>query len=267
MKMTLLDMVIDIMSDMDSDVVNSIDDTDESRQIAQILKSTFYAMMSNRNWPHLKNAVQLVPSGDLALPTHMSLQDEITEMSFINYNKIRAGETRKRYERIHWLEPEQFLRKINALNNDEANIDVIIDASGVELNIYNDRAPTHYTSFDDTNLVFNSYDSAVDSTLQSSKIQAQAYIAPGWGGLDTSIPNLPDEAFTALLEEAKSRASLKLKQTEDIKADQEASRQQRWLSRKAWRVNGGVRYPNYGRRGVKMNTNPYIDKHNATPTE
>ena len=43
----------------------------------------------------------------------------------------------------------------------------------------------------------------------------------------------------------------KLKEVQDIKSEQEAGRQQRWLSRKAWTVNGGIRYPNYGRGRVK----------------
>ena len=264
--MTLLSIVQSIMSDMDSDVINSIDDTEESRQVAQIVKDTYFAMVSNRNWPHLKRTIQVVASGDTALPTHMTLQDEITELAFINYNKVKNGETRKRYQKIHWLEPEQFLRKINVLNNDEDNIDVITDENGVELNIYNDRAPTHFTSFNDDTLVFNSYDNLVDTTLQTSKVQAQAYVAPGWGGLDASIPDLPDEAFIALLEKSKSASFSKLKQTQDITSDAEAGRQQRWLARKAWRVNGGVKYRNYGRKGMKM-TNPYFDKHNPTPTE
>ena len=262
MKMTLLDIVQDILNDMDGDEVNSIDDTFESQQVAQMVKSTFYAMMSNRNWPHLKRPIQLSASGDPALPTHMSLDQDVTELSFINYNKAKAGETRKKYQPVQWLAPDDFLVRINRLNNDADNIDVITDPTGVELLIRNDLAPSHYTSFDDTNLVFNSYDSSVDTTLQSSKVQAHAYVSPQWLAEDGFTPDLPDEAFTALLEEAKSRASIKLKQQEDPKAEQESRRQQRWLSRKSWRVSGGIQYPNYGRNGGKSSTNPYFDKNN-----
>ena len=54
MKMNLLEITQDILNDMDGDEVNSIDDTFESAQIAQIIKSTYYAIISNRNWPHTR---------------------------------------------------------------------------------------------------------------------------------------------------------------------------------------------------------------------
>lgn len=254
MKMTLLELTQDILNDMDGDEVNSIDDTFESAQVAQIIKSTFFAMVSNRNWAHLRQAIQIEPSGDSALPTHMIVQQDIKELCFINYNKIKADETRKVYKPVKYLEPDDFLRVINRRDNTAENIDVITDPTGVELLIKNDFAPTYYTSFDDTMIVFDSYDIEVDTTLQQSKIQSQAYIMPEWVMDDDHIPDLPSEAFTALQEEAKSRAMLKLKQVQDIKAEQEATRQQRWLSRKQRRINGGIRFPDYGRK-----TNKYRD--------
>lgn len=247
--MTLLEITTDILNDMDGDSVNTIDDTFESEQVAQIVKSTYFAMISNRNWPHTRQTVQILPSGDSALPTHMNVQESIKELCFINYNKVKTGETRKLYKAIKYLYPDDFLRVINKRNNDNSYIDIITDPTGVELLIKNDLAPTYYTSFDDEALVFDSYDNEVDTTLQQSKVQAQAYVIPTWSHTDDFTPDLPAEAFTALLEESKSRAMLKLKQVQDVKAEQEATRQQRWLSRKARRVNGGVRYPDYGRRG------------------
>ncbi len=251
MKMTLYEYVHDILNDMDADEVNSIDDTFESEQVAQIVKSTYFALMSNRNWPHMRKAIQLESSGTTDRPTHMRIVDDVKELMFINYNNVKPGETRKRYESVKWLEPEDFLRMTNRRDNDRDNIDVVVDTTGVEFMIMNDKKPEYFTSFDDETMVFDSYDSDVDSTLQNSKVQAQAYVMPTWTHSDTFIPDLPDEAVTALLEESKSRAMFKLKQMQDAKAEQEASRQQRWLARKAWRVNGGIKYPNYGRKGRK----------------
>ena len=254
MKLTLLDIVQDILNDMDGDEVNSIDDTFEAGQVAQIVKSTYFAMISNRNWAHTRKLVQVLPSGDDTLPTHMKVQEDIKELSGINYNAAKHGETRRKYKAIRYLEPVDFLRVLNKRNNDNDNIDVIIDPTGVELLIRTDIAPSYYTSFDDEELVFDSYDNEVDSTLQQSKVQARAYVIPEWEMTDDFIPDLPDMAFTALQEESKSKAMFKLKQVQDIKAEQEATRQQRWLSRNQRRVEGGIRYPNYGR-----NTRKYRD--------
>ena len=65
------------------------------------------------------------------------------------------------------------------------------------------------------------------------------------------IPELPEEAFSLLLSESKSVASLTLRQSADQKAEQESVRQNRWLSQRQWRTKGGIRKPNYGQRGRK----------------
>lgn len=77
------------------------------------------------------------------------------------------------------------------------------------------------------------------------------YMMPKWEHRDDYIPDLPSEAFSALIEESKSTAFLTLKQMANEKAEQKARRQQRWLSQKSWQAKGGVRYENYGRLSKK----------------
>lgn len=251
MRMTLLDIVQDILSDMDSDEVNSIDDTVESQQVAQIVKSAFFAMMSNRNWSHLRRAISLYPSGNVTRPTHMKVKENFKELCFINYDVAKITDDRKLYREMKWLEPDKFLFLLNNRNTSDTNVLTVKDHSGIDLFIIKDKAPQYYTSFNDVELVFDSFDEQVGATLQEGKLQAVAYVIPSWLHQDDYVPDLPAEAFTALLEESKSRAMLRLKQVQDIKAEQEANKQQRWLSRKNWTVNGGIRYPNYGRKGNK----------------
>ena len=57
-KKTLLEIVQEILTDMVSDEVNSIDDTVESQTVASIVRSVYESMMANRNWPHTKQLVQ-----------------------------------------------------------------------------------------------------------------------------------------------------------------------------------------------------------------
>ena len=247
-KRDLLDMVQEILSDIDSDEVESIDDTVEAEQIVSILKSTYYAMMSNRDWPHLRRSIQISSLGDTAKPTHMKIQDGVKELCFLKYNKQKLGATKKDYGDITFLQPDHFLHKTNQEDSSSSDVLTVTDTGGIELLVRVDRAPTYCTSFDDEYIVFDSYDNTVDSTMQESKIQAVAYVIPAWSSSDDFIPDLPENAFPALVEEAKSKAALRLAQKPDEKAEQEASRQNRWLARRARRINGGIQYPNYGRK-------------------
>lgn len=250
-KMTLLDLTQDILNDLSADPVNSIDDTVESQQVAQIVKSTYFALMHVRNWRGNQQLLNLIASGDDSLPTHVTLPENLSELTFVNYDCRLQSDNRKVYRAVRYVYPDEFLRRQNQYDDTVDYIDVIQDPSGVQLLIRNDMPPTVWTSFDDKVLVFDSYNKNVEDTIQSAKIQAMGYVTPGWLMEDDYIPVLPEEAFTLLLEEAKSRASMKLNQQADQKAEQEAGRQNRWLAGKQWRAHKGARTPNYGRRGYK----------------
>lgn len=245
--MTVLDIVQDIASDMSSDDVNSITDTLESMQIARIVQSSYLEMMSNKNWKHLEQLSTLDSSGDTALPTHMRMPSNTKELKEVQYNKIKSGETRSRVSEVTYITPDAFLRQTNTLNSDNANITSVTDVSGVKLLVKNDSAPKYYTSFDDNYVVFDSYDSAVDTTLQSSKTQCIAVLSPVFTLSDTHVPNLPEEAFPGFLAEAKSTCFARIKQAPDNKSEQQAKRQRTWLSRKGWKAGTGMQFPDYGR--------------------
>lgn len=251
MKYTLLEIVQETLNDLDSDFVNTIDDTVESYQVAQIAKSCFNEMISNRNWPHLRKLIKLESSLLTSKPTHMRLPVGVKELEWIKYDKRKAGETRVAYQDIKYREPEEFLTLVHARNLDNANVILVSDFSSTPVLVFNDRAPEWWTSFDDEWVVFDSYDAVVDDTLKNSKTQAMAYIEPGWEHSDEFVPFLPEEAFAALVEEVKSTAFVVLKQMPNSKAEQKANRQQRWLSRKAWKAHGGLEYENYGRKSRK----------------
>ena len=141
-----------------------------------------------------------------------------------------------------------FLRVISQRDATKDTVDEILDFSGIKLLIQNDKAPDYWTTFDDDYIVFDSYDSAVDTTLIKGKTSCLAYIIPIFERSNESIPNLPAEAFPALIAEVKSTAFYDVKQMPNEKEEKRAVLQNRWLSRKAWRANGGVKYPDYGRK-------------------
>lgn len=248
MKKTLLEIVQEILNDMDSDEVTSIDDTIEAQQVASIVQSCYYDIINTRNWPHIRKLIQLEASGDTNYPNYLRSPSNLKELVVLRYDKQKVGDTTTKYEEIKYLYPDQFLQLISGRASDASNVRTVNDFSGVELKIFNDTAPTYWTSFDDDYIVTDSYNNVLDTTLKKSKTQCVAYLVPTWDRSDDAYPDLPDEAFTSLIEESKSTAFFVLKQMSNQKAEQKAARHSRWLSRKAWRTKGGVRYENYGRK-------------------
>jgi hypothetical protein len=251
MKKSLLSLVQDILNDMDSDEVNSIDDTIEAQQVANIVRQCYEEMIANRNWPHLRKMISLNSSTTLERPTHFRIPENIKELELFRYQKSTKTNPQLQFGDVKYLYPDEFLRYTSGRNSTDENTIQVKDVSGITLLLKNNMSPSFWTSFDDDYIVCDSYDAQVDDTLQSSKTQVLAYMEPLWVHNDTAVPDLPSEAFPALLEEAKSTAFLVLKQMANQKAEAKAQRQQRWLSRKAWRTHGGVRYENYGRRSSK----------------
>jgi len=246
-KLTLLSMVQNILSDMDSDNVNSINDTAEAQQVAEIVKTTYEEIVSSREWDNLKETTNLTASGDSNYPTHMKMSDDYQRLYWIKYNKAGVSDTRVKYEDVTYLDPKNFLDKIMSRNEDSSNVTKVSDYTGVDLLILTDTPPTYWTSFDDEYVVFDSYDSVVDTTLQQSKTQAYALKEATWSTTDTFIPDLPAKAFSYLLAEAKSTCFNSLRQFPNAKEEQKARRQRTYLAREKWRANGGIKFQNYGR--------------------
>ena len=249
-QMTLLEITQDILSDLDSDEVNSINDTVEATQVASIVRSVYEHLMDGRDWPHLYSLFALDASGDSSLPTTLIIPDDVEEVVWLKYNKKKSTDVNDRYEDVKYLTPKDFVDLSSKRNSSDATVEQIV-VSGVTLNVLNNVAPSYYTSFDNDTLICDSYDSDVDTTLQSSKTQAYGKRLPIFTLDDTFIPDLPMAAFALLVNESKSACSLKLKQSPDQKAEQYAVTGRRKMSQEAWKVSNGITYPSYGRTRKK----------------
>jgi hypothetical protein len=210
MKMTLLEIVQQIHSKLSSDEINSIGDTVESQQVANEVKATYYDMIGNIELPYQYNFVALEPSVDTAKPTHMKVPDNVDNFKWIQYNSGTAAEPD--YKEINFLTPEQFILKVSDYKDSNSPL-VVQDYSGTYLTVYSDKQPQWYTLFDDVHVVFDSYDSSVDDTLQASKVRAYAQTIPSWTMEDDFIPDLPAKHFPQLLAEAAQACMVYQKQT------------------------------------------------------
>lgn len=248
MRMSLLEMVQDILSDMSSDVVNSIGDTEEAIQAAQIVKTTYNEMMTRREWPHLQKLINLSSYGSTDHPTLLIPPENLRKLEWINYNCRTVERPQDNYLAIKYMEPSNFIQWTNYRDANAPGVVSVTLPSGVKIRILDNKAPTYWTSFDDELMVFDSYDKTVENTLQGSQTQCMSHVYPTWDMSDSFVPDLPTHVFPALLAEAKSACFYTLKSQANEKAEQQSSRQQKMLSMQGWKLAGGITYPNYGRK-------------------
>lgn len=249
MKKTLLELTQDILLSLDADEVNSIDDTLEATQVAKIIENTYLNMASNRNWSGQKRLITFNHSGTPEKPTHLKSPEALKELHSFRYNVSKDGGYE--YRDVQYREPDDFLRISSYRKVTDPKVKLVEDFGGTPIMVLTNQPPQYWTTFDDTYIICDAYDSEVDDALKASKTQLHVTLFPIFRMVDDFVPDLPVEAFQALYNEAKSTAFLEVKQAPNQKAEQEARRQQSWLARKEWQLKGGVRYPNYGRRSVK----------------
>lgn len=254
-KLTLLEMVQEILEDMNGDEVNSITDTEESEQVAGHIKKSYRNIVSNSNWFHTRELVTLTSRSDSDFPTHFLVKDNVKKLEVVKYNLQKSGDPDRNYKEIEFKPFEEFMLHTAKRKSSATNVRTVIDDSGIELLILNDKSPDYYTTIDDVNIIFDSYDSTVDTTLNQSKLQAWGLVIPEFEMRDDFVPNLPPDAFALLLEESTSRCNYKMRQMQDPKSEVNARKQSRFMSRQNWIVDGGIKYPNFGRQSVRTHSN------------
>lgn len=247
-KMTLLEIVQDILSEMKSDNVNSISDTEEAGIVAGVVRNTYFEIVNNRLWPDQGSLFKLTASTDSDRPTHMRIEDDVADVDWVKYDVRRESSDPIKYRDIPYKSPSDFLDYVMQRDASKANVLTVIDYHGTPLLVLTDSEPTCWTSFDDKYIVFDAYNSEVDSTLQNSKTQVFGTKEAAFYLQDTFVPNLPAKAFPYLLAEAKSTCLLNIKEVFSQKTEQSATRQRSWLSRNKRRMAGGIKYPDYGRK-------------------
>jgi hypothetical protein len=243
MKTTLLSMVQSILSDMDSEAVNSISDTVEAQQIASVIEDTYFNIISAREIPEHKRLIKMTSLSDSAKPTHFLYPNNLKEIVTLRYNTDLNGGLN--YSEVVFVEPLHFLDR-QGYNTDNAIL-VPDQSAGTSLVIYNDRMPSYYTSFDDQYVVMNSYDATVEAVLQESKTQAYGTIYPTFNITDSFEPDLDDTMFPYLLAESKSVCFSLFKSGSDPKVEQAARRLKSYVQNDQYKTKRANKRPHYGR--------------------
>lgn len=234
-KKTLLEMTQNILSAMDSDEVNSIGDTIESLQVAEVIRETYEYITVGIDIPGRSGIIMLDASVDVDLPNYMKVPSNVERIEWIRYND----------KTIEYKTPLDFINSVSGRGSD----DEVLSVSN--MNIYNDRDPLFYTSFDDDTLVFDAFNSAEGSTLMQSKTLCWGQRSLPFEMFDSFVPLLPLDMFPRLLAEAKAACFVNFKQVSNSTEERRARNQKvvNMNSRfKAGTVRPIDRLPDYGRK-------------------
>lgn len=240
MKKTLLELVQSILSDMDSEPVNSISDSIEAEQIASVIEDTYFNFVSSREIPEHRRLIKITALSDNTKPTHFKYVGR--QLYWIRYNIDENSQTN--YREIKYMDPGSFATR----NLDTSNVTTVYDVSAsTNLLILNDRMPSIYTSFDDEHIVMDAFKSSVESTLQTTKTQAYGIVTPTFSLSDTFEPDLDEDLIPYLLAEAKSASFSLFKSGSDPKVEQAARRLKSYVQNDMFRTKKENVRNKYGR--------------------
>lgn len=202
-KDTLLDLVQGILSDADGDEINSIGDTVESEQCARIIRDEFLDIADNLDLEHHKTVTQLTATSGTT-PTVMVRPEGFYDIAWVMYDmRVTAGGD-PNFQHVDYMAPDRFVQMVTTLNISDTNVTSQV-INGITFNAYNDRAPRWYTVLDGyDNLVFDAYDSNLETNLQASKSMAYGIQRPTLTIADASVPDLPQNQMTLLRNRARA---------------------------------------------------------------
>ena len=209
-KYTALQLVQHMLSAIDSDEVEAIDDTTEARQAYDHVQLAYEELLGSRQWPFMRTNFTFEPAGSASRPTRAKIPDHISEVVYLKYRR----------ESIKYLTPELFQDLVDQRDTSDTNV-VTWKEDGVSISVYKDRAPTYWTSFDDSVVILDSFDSTVDtnSYITFSELTGYGVKSPcEWPASDVAdtfvVQDLPEKYFPLFRAMCRERAFYYLKQME-----------------------------------------------------
>ena len=208
MKQTLLEIVQRVAEYIDGETINSINDTREATQIANIVKETYQYLLQTREINTRDTIIHFDDSVDVTKPNYLKYKDTVFEIFDLKYKDLETG----RYTLIQWIEPELFLQKSLSLDPNDTNVQQVVEYTGITYFIRNDKQPQYYTSFDDVHIAFDSYNSNYETTIHDNNVIAQGRYMPEFKLEDDFVPNMAPQHFPLLLSKSKEIAGVELKE-------------------------------------------------------
>lgn len=247
---TLLQVVQKVAEGISSDEVSTLTNASvEVDDIVSIVLSTLEDLCLRNDWEFLKDRPMQLTAGTNAI--ELAIPSTVNTIQTVKYRQVIGG-VQTGFPTIKYMHPDDFLHRLQGRNPTEPNTVTITLSGGVELYPATNAHPRFWTSFDEKNIVFDSYDSAENASgveAGDSAILATVYVDFTGSDQETWVAPIPESLFPLWIQEATADAMLKMRQTEDPREERKARRSYIQQIRKepVTHKDAGSKEVNYGR--------------------
>lgn len=223
-KYTMLQMVQRVGRAINADEISELHETVEADDIQNILMDMLDDMLTRQDWEFLKDRPYQLEAGSDALS--LTIPTNVSRVQKLRYRADAEPGAIERYSTLSYMPARDFIDMMQK-NNPAESDSVSVTVNGVPLVGKSNRPPRWWTTFDESTVYVDSYESSVDPTgIDATKSAALVTIYADVSGYDdpTWVAPIPEKLFTLWYQEAVAEASVKLRQFEDPRAERRARR-------------------------------------------
>jgi len=254
---TLLELVNNVLLGMNSNEVNTITQSIEAQQVALIARDVYEYLEELQRWDHKLSKASLQLATPTAEVNAIGIPDGIQKIEEIRYEVPRdpsnpTGDSVLKL--LGYVSPDDFVEQ----TKEELDNTVVVKMRSngtwpqfdLDYYIRNDKEPDCWTSINYTTVLFDSYNSDREITLDPLKMQILGYVKYEFDETDDDLDiQIPSHDWSLYKNLVVSKSWLEIKQTQNPASDRMA---QRLLTRShntsKRRVTNPLSGVNYGRR-------------------
>ena len=180
--------------------------------------------LSIRNdWEFLKDKLMQLEAGSNFI--ELSIPANVKRIQTVRYRFEDAG-VQSGFRTIKYMCPDEFMTRL--MNNRPTEPDTAtVVINGVEFYPRTNRQPRYWTSFDEENVVFDSYDLAVNNAgIEATDSAILATINLDFTGSDQEdwVAPIPEQLFTLWEQECVAEGFVQFRQAENPRAERRSRR-------------------------------------------
>lgn len=226
MKYTLLEMVQRVAGEIKSDEITTLDETIEAVDIRYEVQNTFDDLMTTWDWEFLKHHPRKLDALSPASPAILAIPADVRHIEKLMYEVSYEVGGKSTFKELTYLSPADF-HELVLKRQIESNVVECDVGDGVKARIYNDRAPSYFTSYDELKVVFDAYDAVVDAAgIDPAKTVVVATIIISSSSTASWTAPVPDFIHNLWFHESVARASAQIRGVENGRAERQARRAQ-----------------------------------------